>query len=91
MAHSPTMGAHAADRADHHDAAPDCVEFCGNDIPLVSVRKQVQDQPAGQPLVIASHHHLGALPICAPALGLARNAHPPPGVPFSLRTVRLTL
>ena len=91
IAYSPTMGAHSADRADHHDTAPDCDEFCGNDVPLVSVRKLVQDQPAGQPLVIASRHYLGVLPISAPALCLARNAHPPPGVPFSLRTVRLTL
>ena len=91
MAHPPTVNAHAVDRADDHDQAPGCVEFCSNDVPLVGALKLVQDQPAGQPLVVLSHYYLGALPIFAPAPCLARKVHPPPGVPFSLRTVRLTL
>ena len=90
-AQSSTVESHSANSADDHDMVPGCDDFCGNDVPLVSVLKLVQDQPAGQPLVIASHSHLGVLPISAPVLRLARNAHPPPGVPFSLRTVRLTL
>lgn len=91
IAHPPTMDAHLVDSFNHHDTAPGCDEFCSNDVPLVSVLKLVQDQPAGQPLVIASRHYLGILPISAPAPCMARNAHAPPGVPFSLRTVRLTL
>jgi hypothetical protein len=89
--HPPTVDAHSAGSADDHDTAPGCIEFCGNDVPLVSVLKLVQDHPAGQPLAVASRHYLGILPISAPALCMAHNAHPPPGVPFSLRTVRLTL
>lgn len=91
MTHPPTLEAHSAAGADDHDMAPGCDEFCSNDVPLVSVLKLIPDQPVGQPLIIASRHYLGVPPISAPALGLARNAHPPPGVPFSLRTVRLTL
>ena len=89
--HQPTTAAHAGGDGTDHDTAPGCDEFCSNDVPLLSVLKLVQDQPAGQPLVLATHHHLGFLPISAPALRPARFAHPPPGVPFSLRTVRLTL
>ncbi|MEO8507775.1 MAG: hypothetical protein ABI593_09110 [Betaproteobacteria bacterium] len=78
------------DATDHGDT-PGCDEFCSNDVPMPSVQKLVHDQPAGQPLVVATHHDLGVLPISAPALRLARTAHPSPGVPFSLRIVRLTL
>lgn len=73
------------------DRVPACEEFCGNTLALLGVLQLVQDQPAGQPLVIATHHDLGFLPISAPVLRLARTAHPSPGVPFSLRIVRLTL
>ncbi len=71
--------------------ATGCEEFCSNDVPLVGVLQLVQDPPAGQPLVVATHHDLGFLPISAPLLRLARTAHPSSGVPFSLRIVRLTL
>jgi hypothetical protein len=89
--HHPTVAAHAVDDAMDHGMASDCEECCSNDVPLLSVLKLVQEQPAGQPLVIATHHDLGFLPISASVLRLARTAHPPPGVPFSLRSVRLTL
>jgi hypothetical protein len=87
----PTVMAHAVDDAVDHGMAPGCDEFCSNDVPVFSMLKLVQDEPAGQPLVLAAHYYLGVLPILAPVLRLARNAHPPLGVPFSLRTVRLTL
>jgi hypothetical protein len=91
--HQPTVAAHAVDDDDamDHGMAADCDEFCSNDVPLLSVLQLVQEQPAGQPLVVATHHDLGFLPISAPVLRLARTAHPFPGVPFSLRIVRLTL
>jgi hypothetical protein len=73
------------------DTARGCEEFCSNDRPLFGVLQLVPDQPAEQPLVIAKHHDLGFLPIAASNLRLARSVHPPPGVPFSLRIVRLTL
>jgi hypothetical protein len=86
-----TVATLAADDAVDHGMATDCDEFCSNDVPLLSVLQLVQEQPAGQPLVIATHHDLGFLPISAPALRLARTAHPSLGVPFSLRIVRLRL
>lgn len=86
-----TLTAHAVTDATDHGDTPDCDEFCSNDVPMPSTQKLVLDQPAGQPLVVATHHDLGVLPISAPALRLARTAHPTPGVPFSLRIVRLTL
>jgi hypothetical protein len=87
----PLLAAHPVDVAEDHDMAPGCDEFCSNDIPMLSVLKLVQDQPAGQSLTLATHYYVGVLPISAPFLRVARTAHPPPGVPFSLRTVRLTL
>ena len=89
--HHTSVAAHAVDDAVDHDKAPGCDEFCSNDVPLLGVLQLVQEPPAGQPLVLATHHYLGVLPTSAPVLRLARTAHPPPGVPFLLRTVRLTL
>jgi len=89
--HQPTVAGHAAGGAMDHDTAPACEEFCSSDLPLLGVLQLVQDTPAGQPLVVATHHDLGFLPISAPVHRLARTAHPSPGVPFSLRIVRLTL
>ena len=89
--HQPAVAAHAVDDAMDHGMAADCDEFCKNDVPLLSVLQVVQEQPAGQPLVVATRYNLGFLPISAPVLRLARTAHPSPGVPFSLRIVRLTL
>jgi hypothetical protein len=89
--HQQTMAVHAGGDAIDDGMAPGCEEFCRNDVPLLGVLQLVQDTPAGQPLVVATHHKLGVLPISAPALRLARTAHPSPGVPFSLRIVRLTL
>ncbi len=89
--HQSTMAAHVDSDAMDDSTAPDCEEFCGNDIPLVGVLQLVQDAPAGQPLVVATHHKLGVLPISAPLLRSAGTALPAPGVPFVLRIVRLTL
>jgi hypothetical protein len=89
--HQPTMAVHAGGDAIDDGMAPGCEEFYSNNLPLLGVLQLVQDMPAGQPLVVATHHKLGALPISALFLRLARTAHPLPGVPFSLRIVRLTL
>ena len=88
--HQPTA-VHAVGDATDDGIPPGCDEFCINDVPLLSVLKLVQDQPAGQPLVVAIHHDAGFLPISASVRRLAWTAHPSPGVPFSLRIVRLTL
>ena len=74
-----------------HDVAPACENGGSNDLPLFSVLQLVQDQPAGQPLGLPTSYDIGLRPTSAPTLRWARNAHPPPGVPFSLRIVRLTL
>ena len=89
--HQPAATAHAADADMAHDAAPGCDDFCSNDVPMVSVLKLVQDPPAGQPLILAAHSEFGVLPISAFVVRPTRTAHPSPGVPFLLRTVRLTL
>jgi len=89
--HQPTAAAHAVDDAADHCVPSGCDEHCSNDVPLLGVLKSVQEPPAGQAPVAATHHDLGFLPIPAPALRLARTAHRAPGVPFSLRIVRLTL
>jgi hypothetical protein len=89
--HHTAVAAHAIDDIADQDIAPGCDEFCSNDVPILSVLKLVQDQSAGQPLVLATHHRLGVLPISAPVLRLAQTTHPPPGVPLYLLIVRLTL
>jgi hypothetical protein len=95
VAHLPTTAAHATEHATRDAAdegtAPACEEFCSNDVPLLGVLQLVQEPPAGLALLVATHHDVGCLPISAPALRPARGAHPPPGVPFALRIVRLTL
>jgi hypothetical protein len=86
-----THATHAVGEATDHDAVPVCDEFCSNDIPIVGVLKLVQDAPAGEPLVIATHETLGVLPSSARMSRLARSTHPPPDTSFFLRIVRLTL
>lgn len=89
--HQPTTAVHAGGDAMDDGMAPGCEEFSSNHVPVLGVLQLVQDTPAGQPLVVATHHKLGVLPISAPLLRLARTVHPSPDAPFSLRTVRLTL
>jgi hypothetical protein len=86
-----TVASHAVDDAADHGMAPEGDGFCSNHPPLLAVLQLIQDPPAAQPLVIAPNHDFGFLPISAPVLRLAWTAHPSPGVPLSLRVVRLTL
>ena len=67
-----------------------CEQFCNVDTPLFSKLQLVQDQPAGQPLLVAS---VSALLSSAPASAapVVYLAHPPPGVPILLRSLRLAL
>ena len=67
-----------------------CQKFCNDDTPLFSKLKLVQDQPAGQPLLVASVSPVLSL---APALAVPAVylAHPPPDVPLLLRSLRLAL
>jgi len=88
--HKSTMAVHAVGDVMDDDVAPGCDGLPSNDLPLFSALQLVQDLPAGLALSVATHHGLRFLPNSAP-LRMARRAHPPPGVPFSLRIVRLTL
>ena len=88
--HQSTAAIHADSETLDHDAAPACENVGSNDLPLFSVLQLVQDQPAGQPLGLPTSHDIGSRPISALTLRWARNAHRP-GVPYSLRFVRLTL
>jgi len=70
--------------------SPDCRQFCNVDTPLLSKLQLVQDQPAGQPLLVASVSNLLS-PACTAAVPATYLAHPPPDVPILLRSLRLAL
>lgn len=89
--HQPTVAVEAVGDAIDDTMAPASEKYCSKELPLLGAPQPVQDQPAGQSLVVATHHNLGFLPIRAPVLRAARSAHSSSGVPFSLRIVRLTL
>ena len=89
--HRPTLTVDAVAHAIDDTMAAASEEYCSKDLPLLGAPQRVQDQPTGQPLVVATHHDLGFLPIRAPVLRAAWIDHPSSGVPFSLRIVRLTL
>ena len=72
------------------DASGNCREFCSVDTPLPTKLQLVQDQPAGQPLLLASAGMLPARAV-APASTRSYQAHPPPDVPLLQRTLRLAL
>ena len=67
-----------------------CEQFCKIDTPLFSKLQLVQDQPAGQPLMVASIDVPGTL-VTLNSVSDAYRAHPPPDVPLLLRTLRLAL
>lgn len=89
---------HAAGRnamvvATHHseDAAPpECVSFCNEDTPLFAKLQLVQDQPAGQSFLVAMPPFAR---LARPGVRIAPTllAHPLPGVPLYLRSLRLVL
>jgi hypothetical protein len=90
VTHFSSLAVHAGDgMADK--SAPDCEDTPSNDLPLPSVLQLAQDPSGGIALLIATHCGLRLLSNSAPLAGLACIAHPPPGVPFSHRIVRLTL
>ena len=67
-----------------------CDQFCNVDTPLFSKLQLVQDQPAGQPLLVASVSTLLS-PVPVSAVPVMYLAHPPPDVPILLRSLRLAL
>ncbi len=80
------MGQHDGD----HAKPSGCEQFCKTDIPLLTKLQLVQDQPAGQPLLVAGVD-VPSLPIVVRSVSSAYRAHPPPDVPLLLRTLRLAL
>jgi hypothetical protein len=66
------------------------LQFCADDTPLFSKLQLVQDQPAGQPLLVAGLA-VSYAPTPADVVGVVHLAHPPPGVPVLLSTLRLAL
>jgi hypothetical protein len=90
VTHIANLPVHAGDgMADK--SAPDCEDTPSNDLPLPSVHQLAQDPSGGIALPVATHSDLRLLPSSALLSGSACIAHPPPGVPFSHRIVRLTL
>lgn len=75
-----------------HDASPsaDCLQFCADDTPVFSKLQLAPDQPTGQPLLVASFTSL-YMPAATPQVPVVELAHPPPGVPVLLRSLRLAL
>ncbi|GIK86936.1 MAG: hypothetical protein BroJett026_24170 [Betaproteobacteria bacterium] len=78
--------------AHHSDdvAPPECVSFCTEDAPLFAKLQLVPDQPAGQAFVVAMQPFVL---LARPGVRIAPTplAHPPPGVPLYLRSLRLVL
>ena len=72
------------------NASAGCQQFCNDDIPLLGKLQLVQDQPAGQPLLVASVSQF-LLTAPASAVTAVHFAHPPPDVPILLQTLRLAL
>jgi hypothetical protein len=72
------------------DISANCLQFCSVDTPLFSKLQLIQDQPAGQSLLVASVGN-PLLPAPAPAVPVVYLAHPPPDVPILLRSLRLAL
>lgn len=72
------------------DLSANCLQFCSIDTPPLSKLQLIQDQPAGQSLLVASVGNL-LLPAPAPAVIVLHLAHPPADVPILLRSLRLAL
>ena len=73
-----------------HGQPVGCEQFCKADVPPLSKLQLVQDQPAGQPLLVASVDIPSARVASSSTFDVYR-AHPPPDVPLLLRTLRLAL
>jgi hypothetical protein len=77
----------------HHTedaAAVECASVCNEDRALFAKLQLVQDPPAGQAFLLA----VQPFPLLAqPSVHIAPTlrAHPPPGVPLYLRSLRLAL
>jgi len=75
--------------AEHQTPSASCLQFCADDTPVFSKLQLIQDQPGGQPLLISGSAFVA--PPRVPSLAVHQHAHPPPGVPVLLRSLRLAL
>jgi hypothetical protein len=91
VSHTSTMSVHASDDAMGDDQAPDCEDLPGNGLPLSGVLQLVQEPPAGVAMLVETHREFRLWRHSASLSRRACRAHPPPGVPFADRIVRLTL
>ena len=89
--HRSTLAVHGVTQSSDGKTAPAHEHVCSNDLALLGALVPVQDPPGSHPFVLVAHHHLGFPLMSASALRCARTGLLPPGVPLSLRTVRLAL
>lgn len=73
------------------DIPAGCEKFCNDDVPVVAKIQSAADPSAAHPIVLASLHRHTFASIPAPDFHPAMAAHLAPGVPLSLRVVRLAL
>jgi hypothetical protein len=73
------------------DLVPGCEDLPGNGLPLSGVLQLVQEPPAGVAMLVETHREFRLWRHSASLSRRACRAHPPPGVPFADRIVRLTL
>ena len=85
-----TAGMAMSGGQDGDESQSACQQFCNVDTPLLSKLQLVQDQPAGQPPLVASVSTFPS-PVPASAVPVAYLAHPPSDVPILLRSLRLAL
>lgn len=73
------------------DAHPGCERFCADNLLLLAKLQSVQDQPAGQALLLAPFVGEPLLAWMAPVPSPLHRPHPPPGIAVNTRFVRLAL
>jgi hypothetical protein len=89
--HEAELAASGVPASDHEDSVPPgCEDACKDQAAVVSKLQLVQDPPSGHPLLLPS---LVAVPASQGVARLDRAAseRPPPGLPVSIRFLRLHL
>ena len=90
VTHTPALEPHVGGGV-ADSTAPDCEDSASSDLPLPSGLQLVQDAPAEVTLIVARQQDLRVLANSARLASVSGREHPPPGVPFSHRLVRLTI
>ena len=87
---SQRMAITGGDAGDDQQPSASCLQFCADDTPVFSKLQLAPDQPTCQPLLVANFTSL-YIPAATPQVSVVHLAHPPPGVPVLLRSLRLAL